>query len=374
MVMLVGIVSGVVVHRKIFADFFTFRPGKGQRSWLDAHNLLGVLTLPFQFMITYTGLIFFAVALMPVTISAHYDGPGGADRFVTELTDWQAPPARSGTAAPLAPMGPMLAQAEQRWGAGAVWTAEVWLPGDARASVRLAPTAQGPLRSAEVMVFDGVSGALRETRPAAPNASMALADGLLGLHEGLFAGPLLRALYLLSGLAGTAMVATGLVLWTVKRREKLERRAGRAHAGLRLMERVNVATVFGLPVAVAAHFWANRLLPAGLDGRAGWEAHVLFIAWGLTLLHAALRPPARAWFEQAVVAAIGFGALPLLNAVTTQRHLAASIAQGDAVMAGMDLGLLGLGLAFALTAVYLHRRAASARCEPAPALRQEARG
>ncbi|RYY59149.1 MAG: PepSY domain-containing protein, partial [Comamonadaceae bacterium] len=34
--MLVGLVTGVVVHRRIFADFFTFRPGKGQRSWLDA--------------------------------------------------------------------------------------------------------------------------------------------------------------------------------------------------------------------------------------------------------------------------------------------------------------------------------------------------
>src|SRR5690606_9696855 len=32
MLMLIAIVSGVITHKKIFVDFFTFRPGKGQRS------------------------------------------------------------------------------------------------------------------------------------------------------------------------------------------------------------------------------------------------------------------------------------------------------------------------------------------------------
>jgi len=48
---------------------------------------------------------------------------------------------------------------------------------------------------------------------------------MLGLHEGLFAGPLLRALYVLSGLLGAAMIATGLVLWSVKRRQRSEKAA-----------------------------------------------------------------------------------------------------------------------------------------------------
>lgn len=32
MLMLVAIVTGVITHKRIFRDFFTFRPGKGQRS------------------------------------------------------------------------------------------------------------------------------------------------------------------------------------------------------------------------------------------------------------------------------------------------------------------------------------------------------
>ncbi|MEM7020934.1 MAG: PepSY-associated TM helix domain-containing protein, partial [Pseudomonadota bacterium] len=48
LLMFVGLITGIVAHKKIFKDFFTFRASKGQRSWLDMHNLLSVSTLPFQ--------------------------------------------------------------------------------------------------------------------------------------------------------------------------------------------------------------------------------------------------------------------------------------------------------------------------------------
>ena len=66
LVMLVALVSGIVTHRRIFADFFTFRrPRRSQRGWLDAHNVFGVLALPFHLMITYTGLVTLAPMYMP---------------------------------------------------------------------------------------------------------------------------------------------------------------------------------------------------------------------------------------------------------------------------------------------------------------------
>ena len=46
MAMLVLIVSGVIIHKKIFIDFFLFRPHKQtQRASLDLHNLTGALGL-----------------------------------------------------------------------------------------------------------------------------------------------------------------------------------------------------------------------------------------------------------------------------------------------------------------------------------------
>ncbi len=81
--MLIGLITGVIIHKKIFKDFFTFRPGKGQRSWLDAHNVLSVITLPFQLMITYSGLIFMGFSYMPLIVAANYgtDGQARSDFF-----------------------------------------------------------------------------------------------------------------------------------------------------------------------------------------------------------------------------------------------------------------------------------------------------
>src|SRR3546814_11295490 len=61
MFMLIAILSGIVTHKKIFADFFMLRFGTGQRSWMDAHNVAAVFALPFHLMIPYTGLVTLAV-------------------------------------------------------------------------------------------------------------------------------------------------------------------------------------------------------------------------------------------------------------------------------------------------------------------------
>ena len=60
-----AIIAGILIHKRIFKDFFTFRAGAGkQRAWLDAHNLTGVLGLPFHLLISYTGVIIFATSYM----------------------------------------------------------------------------------------------------------------------------------------------------------------------------------------------------------------------------------------------------------------------------------------------------------------------
>lgn len=74
MVMLVALVSGVITHRRIFADLFTFRPRKGPRSWLDAHNALAVLALPFHIVITFSGLLLLMFTLIPWGPQAAYQG------------------------------------------------------------------------------------------------------------------------------------------------------------------------------------------------------------------------------------------------------------------------------------------------------------
>jgi len=68
MFMLVAIITGVITHKKIFKDFFTFRKDKGLRSWLDFHNVSAVMALPYHAMITYTGIV---VKLVTLALRAH---------------------------------------------------------------------------------------------------------------------------------------------------------------------------------------------------------------------------------------------------------------------------------------------------------------
>lgn len=363
MFLFVALITGVIVHKKIFTDFFTFRPAKGRRSWLDAHNVASVVTLPFQLMITWSGLIFMMFIYLPLIVAAWY-GPGEANHqvFLDEVFESPAVVEARGTPAPLVALDTLVAEAQRKWHGALPASLEVTHPGDANARIIVRGSiAAGPLRAAEALVFDGVTGALLAEQPAQHSNAKALRDVMLGLHEGLFAAPLLRALYVLSGLLGAAMIATGLVLWAVKRRQRSEKAGEAPHFGLRLVERLNVATIIGLPMAIAAYFWANRLLPLEMANRADWEVHSLFLIWLGLFLHAALRPTAKAWTEQAWLAALAFALLPLVNALTTDRHLATSLPAGDWVMAGFDLSMLALGAAFALVARYLTLRARTER-------------
>lgn len=133
MFMLVTIISGVIMHKKIFKDFFTFRPGKGQRSWLDGHNLLSVSALPFHLMIKWSGLIFYKFTYVPTAADALYPKGEARDQFYAEVFGGgRISPGVKAPVAETASLKPMLARAEQAWGRGAVQTIRVESPGRER--------------------------------------------------------------------------------------------------------------------------------------------------------------------------------------------------------------------------------------------------
>lgn len=352
-VMFIGLVTGVIVHKKIFKDFFTFRSHKGRRSWLDMHNLLSVVSLPFQLMITYSGLIFMLTTWMPlVTLGSYgFDRDNAADAIRESRGRFSIDSAQQ--PAPLAAMGPIAAQIAQHWGDASVRYVEVHQPNDTNA--RVIAYRQTTVSSADQgLVFDGVSGELLTIKPAHHNAPAAVARVFIGLHEGLFAGPLLRWLYFLSGLLGAGMVATGAIYWVVKRRSKTANiNNGR---GYRFVEVINTGTITGLPIAIAAYFWANRLLPLGIEHRGQWEMHCLFITWGACFLHALLRKPQQAWSEQCWAGAAVFSLLPIINALTTDRHIINSVINNDWVRLSFDMTALCTAGIFAIAAYRLKTR------------------
>jgi len=378
MLMFVAIISGVITHKKIFSDFFTFRPKKGQRSWLDAHNATAVLALPFHVMITFSGLLLLAYTVMPWTSKGVYGSgaatshvaevraerqavegaPGGRANPAPERPTARERPGRRGQAetgidttaasvAPrerslitLAPLEPMLAEFNRHWPTRTVGSISVSAPGSERPIVVLNEAGGSSLikgTRGQSLRFDGASGALlgvNELYP--PSFARATRSVFTALHEGRFADPLMRWLLFAGGVLGTFMVASGLVLWVVKRLPE-RRKSGYTPLPHRLVEVLNVGTIGGLSVAVASVFWLNRLLPASMATRADWEIRGFFILWLACILHPLLCRHRTAWLQQMAVATLAYLLLPVLNALTGGNSLLRTPAFGQWSIASIDL-------------------------------------
>ncbi len=341
MVLLLGLITGIIAHRRIFKDFFTFRPAKGQRSWLDGHNALGVLALPFHVMISFTGLLTLATLNMPWAISANY-GKDMAAMFQAFQPGQIDRPAM-GKPAPLAPLAPMLREAERRLGqpVGRVTIAH---PGDAASVVTMfRDDGRQIAYAAGAVSFDGTTGRVladfTENRTALQTYGVAY-----GLHLARFAPVATRWLYFLCGAMLTLAVASGMVLWVVKRRERAP-----LSLGNRIVERLNAGVLAGVPIGCVAFLLANRLLPLGMAARA--EAEVATALWSAAaaLLLGTVLAPRRSWPLLLTLLALGCAAAALPGG-----------AYRDAVQASMSLSLLAAALGTGALAWKQWRRPAAA--------------
>jgi uncharacterized iron-regulated membrane protein len=365
LVMLAALVSGVVIHRKIFREFFTFRPKKHtQRSALDLHNITGVVALPFHFFFAFTGLVIFAAFyFLPVS---QFQLKGLHDRHeVMEAQETGLPHQAAGVPAPLASVDAMVAEAKRRWAArdmaGEVGFLMVHHVGDVNSYVSVYRAGSDRVALVgEGIHFKGSTGELlREDPPRSPVSE--INEFLTGLHLQHFEHWFLRWLYVLGGLLGCVCIATGFVFFVEKRKQQHAKAGGQ---GSRVVDALAATTVTGMVIAAIGMLVANRLLPPDLAGKGDWEKAVFFGLWALALAHALVRsaPVAQArmnpaWREQCwAIAALAVVAVAL-NALTTGDHLVKTVfSETYWAVAGVDLSLLASAAVAGWAARQLARR------------------
>ncbi|MBB3228081.1 putative iron-regulated membrane protein [Luteibacter sp. Sphag1AF] len=346
MFMLVAIISGVITHKRIFKDFFTFRPGKAPlRSWLDAHNATAVLGLPYHLVMTYSGLVTLMFMYMPWGISAAY--PQGSDDFFSQSLGTPVSVEASHQPAALGDVAAMVASAAKAWNGAPITRVNVQHPTDAAGRVEVIEGSGNRLNlDGRSMTFASSDGHLIHASQGQTHAGAARGV-MYGMHVGRFAGPLLRVFLFLCGLAGSVMVASGLVLWAIKEKQKHIKTG--SHFGLRLVDALNIGAITGLLIAMGAFFLANRIIPASYAGRSHAEIYVFFAAWATAVLAAFVKPSRKMWQLQMGVAGLMFASLVVVNALTGDASLVQSITARDWPMAGFDVVTFLLGLLFVWT-------------------------
>ena len=384
MLMLVAIVSGIITHKKIFKDFFTFRSGKGQRSWLDAHNATAVFALPFHLMITLSGLLLLMFTLMPWGVNQVYesrqdflkdqragliqqgsnkaqsDRAQNAQNMRSDNENQQGQGERRGKgqqqkqSAPLTALEPIITATQAKWKNNPIASINIVAPNTNKATIELRALHGESVAHRNVyasLKYNGVTGkdiSNDDAQLKNPSIPTGLYNVITVLHEARGVDLALRWLLFFSGILGTLMIATGLILWCVKRAPQ-QQKQGYKSFGYRVVEVTNIAAIIGLPIACSAYFYANRFIPADLELRLNWEIRTFFIVWLLTLIYAMLRPHRQAWLELLGLATLAYLLLPIINVMTGGQALWNSIAHEQWMIATFDLMCLLLAILFAFS-------------------------
>ena len=350
MATLVLIVSGIFIHRKIVADFFTFRPKKAlRRSTLDLHNMSSLMALPLHILFPLTGLMIFFSVYLPWSSLVLFHGnelKRNEAVYGSVKSDPHGRP-RSG----YVDVEGIVRQVEEAWatrssgGHPKADTVRLWDQSDTNAALELVDyfnsraVSMNKYRTTVSIVTGEVIA------DAEPGNARSTFSWLAGAHYIGFDNWALRWLYFAGGLLGSLMVASGLMFWIHARIRKgaIEPRS------VRMVRALTAGSVTGIILASGGYLVANRLIPAASDGfgigRANFEVLIFYIVWIGAFIHAGFRGRF-AWREQCLAIAPVAVLAVLLNWITTGDHPIAAALQGLTQIWSMDLTLLaGAGVA-----------------------------
>ncbi len=341
--MLVAAISGLLIHRHLFKDIFTLRrrasPVLVNR---DKHSVAGTWSLPFAFVLAFTGSFFsfYGTVGVPVVAMAAF---GGDVEALTKAV-FGNPGAPDPRPASGGNMDRIMADAIRRTGEAPTFVA-IENVGRADATVTSYHNPRTGSLTPVALLYNGADASFIRTKPnvgAVPSAGGTLV-GIMGpLHFGNFAGLLSKAIWFGLGFAICYVTYTGMRLWVV-------RRIGAARS-FNWLERSLSVMAFGLPFALVAAA-AGFLVTMPLGTAVYWTTTAFLIASGAAIV-AGIVLSTNALLVWSLVGATGgvMLLLPLLRLL-----VAGGPGWSEAIAAGQPI-IATLDLAFAATGIWLIRK------------------
>ncbi|MBB3226676.1 putative iron-regulated membrane protein [Luteibacter sp. Sphag1AF] len=355
-----ALLTGLLIHLPhLVRELAALRPGHNlKRLWQDAHNVIGILSLPFHIIFAVTGAL---LCLSLVTLLAFdrlaFDGKlaPASEQMTSAMPDIK-PLGR-----PAVMLSPQELAARARQAALAAGAADFEPDymsykhyGDAGAGAEVRGTSTKTLGEYGMVALSAVDGKVLAIQVAGKrDANHATYSGMFGLHFGTFGNVTVRWLYFLLGLAGAFLFYSGNLLYIETRRK---RRQADQPLKVRAMATATVGVCIGSCLAISAAFVANVVSPF-LGSRP--EAVVQPVCFGVFAAAVAwtlLRRPARAAVELLWATALLSLATAVLDITLHHDRLLRSMAEGEWAVAGVDAVAIAMAVGFGWLAVATRRR------------------
>ncbi|KJV36552.1 PepSY-associated TM helix domain-containing protein [Luteibacter yeojuensis] len=365
-----ALLTGVLIHLpNLVREMFALRPGHNlKRLWQDAHNVIGILSLPFHIIFAVTGalLCLTLVALMAFN-TAIFDGKlmGAFERMTSALPDTTAmadanaakgkatgdiamlPPAQLGALARKAALDAGAANFEPDY----MRYVHYGQPG-AQAEVR--GTSTKTLGEYGMVAVDPASGRILNVQlTGARDANHATYSAIFGLHFGTFGSLSLRWLYFILGLAGAFLFYSGNLLYIETRRK---RRSAEQPMKVRAMATATVGVCLGTCFAISVTFVGNHLAPLFGAEPTHVVQPVCFSAFFAAVAWTFWRRPAKAAVDLLFATAAVSAAVGILDIALHGDRLARTLAEGRYDVLGVDLGAMALSAGFAWLGMATRKR------------------
>ncbi len=346
--MLVAAISGLLIHRHIFKDIFTLRrkahPVLVDR---DRHSVAGTWSLPFAFILAFTGSFFsfFGTVGVPIVAMAAF----GGDQQALSDAVFGNPGKPDPRPQAIGNLDRIAADAIIRSGGLPTFmTIEHFGRADANVTTFHAPKA-GDIEPV-ALLYRGATAEFDREKPligTQPSAGGTLVAIMGPLHFGNFAGIISKAVWFGLGFAMCYVTLTGLRLWLARRRER--------HRALDWLERTVTVVGFGLPLALlvaAAAFLVTMPL-----GSAVFWTPAAFLAACAAVILAGLLIPVHAVLERGLQIAIAtlLIALPFIRLAFGGPGWSIALATDQLSIVAVDLALL-LGGAWTFWHIRARRR------------------
>lgn len=316
----VALVSGLIVLLpSLIKDLFVVRLGKNvKRFWLDAHNLVGLVCLPFHLIIAVTSVVFglhdeiYAV-MNPVTFQGEIRQMFQRESPFSAIKPDAEP-------APLLPVTTLLQRVKETAPDFRPYMLEIRQAGTKGASVSVWGNDEQYLAyRTGLAVVNGATGAVVNTDyvPELQGGYGSTVAAFFSLHFGTYGGEPVKWGYLVLGLAGAFVFYSGNLLWIESRRRHEKRSTGPVtqSRSTHVMAALTVGVCLGCVSGVSLAIIAGKLMPMLGDDPLPWQNAAYYAALVLSVGWALVRGAARATVPLLWAAALATGLIPLLALV-----------------------------------------------------------